>query len=201
MSGGSRPGAVERDGLPGAIRGEPMSTHTEISTVRPTISMTRFFSAPRSLVWQVMTEPVHVQHWWGGAGARNPICDMDLRPGGRWLQVTRLASGPELELEFTFLDVAPPSRLLWQHEGTERDGRPSARLELTLEEIGVDTRWMLVARFDSVADRDVALAQGFIYPIEAGTELLAPYLDALGARALRLSMRPSAPPPSRRPGI
>ena len=179
-----------------------MSTHTEVSTDSPVITMTRFYAAPRSLVWQVMTEPVHVQHWWGGAGARNPICDMDVRPGGRWLQVTRLPSGPELELDFVFLDVDPPNRLLWQHAepGPRRDGVPSARLELTLEEIGVDTRWMLVTRFDSMADRDVALAQGFINPIEAGTELLGPYLDALGARALRLSMRPSAPP-SRRPGV
>jgi len=176
-----------------------MSTHTEVSADKATITMTRFYTAPRSLVWQVMTEPVHVQHWWGGAGARNPICDMDVRPGGRWRQVTRLPSGPELELDFVFLDVDPPSRLLWQNAEPPQ-GR-SARLELTLEEIGVDTRWMLTARFDSMADRDAALAEGFIDPIEAGTELLGPYLDALGARALRLSMRPSAPPPSRRPGI
>jgi uncharacterized protein YndB with AHSA1/START domain len=180
-----------------------MSTHTEVSTDNPVITMTRFYAAPRSLVWQVMTEPVHVQHWWGGAGCRNPLCDMDVRPGGHWRQVTQLASGPELHLDFVFLDVDPPSRLLWQNAqpAQGRQGQPSARLELTLDELGVDTRWTLATRFDSMAERDTALAQGFIDPIEAGTELLGPYLDALGARALRLSMRPSAPPPSRRPGL
>ena len=180
-----------------------MSTHTEVAPDRPTITMRQFYSAPRALVWQVMTEPVHVQHWWGGAGCRNPICDMDVRPGGRWHQVTRLPNGPELKLDFVFLDVDPPSRLLWQNAEPTSGGNalPGARLELTLEEIGVDTRWMLMIRFDSMAERDIALTQGFIHPIEAGTELIGPYLDALGARALRLSMRPSAPPPSRRPGV
>jgi uncharacterized protein YndB with AHSA1/START domain len=176
-----------------------MSTHTEVSTDSPVVTMTRFYAAPRTLIWQVMTEPVHVQHWWGGAGCSNPLCDMDVRPGGHWRQVSRLPNGPELALDFVFIEVDPPSRLAWRHvqDGQRRDGTPSAHLQLTLEEIGVDTRWALVARFDSLAERDLALARGFLGPIEAGTELLGPYLDALGARALRLSARPSAPASSR----
>jgi len=29
------------------------------------IVITRVFDAPRELVWQAMTDPKHVVHWWG----------------------------------------------------------------------------------------------------------------------------------------
>ena len=176
-----------------------MSTHTEIPSDSPIIVMTRFYSAPRPLVWRALTEPEHVQRWWGGAGCSNLACEMDVRPGGVWRHVMRLANGPELHLEFVFVEVEPPSRLVWQHadHGARRDGPPTSRMEVTLEELGADTRWTLVTRFDSIAARDAALALGFTAPIEASSELLAPYLDHLGGRTARLSGRPSALPPRR----
>jgi uncharacterized protein YndB with AHSA1/START domain len=182
-------------------KGSAMSTHTEVPADSPIVSMTRFYAAPRALLWQVLTQPHHVKRWWGGAGCRNRLCDMDVQPGGRWHHVAELPGGPELQLDFVFVEVDPPSRLVWQHadHGQRRANPPTARLEVTLEELGVDTRWTLVMRFDSVAERDAALARGFPSPVEASTELLGPYLDALGARTLRLSGRPSAPASSRNP--
>jgi uncharacterized protein YndB with AHSA1/START domain len=55
--------------------------------------MTRTYEAPRELVWEVITEPRHVIQWWGGAGCSNPICEMDVRPGGDWRHVMRFADG------------------------------------------------------------------------------------------------------------
>ena len=67
-----------------------MSVHTEISATEPTIVMSRIYDAPRSLVWEAMTEPRHVRQWWGGPAVSNPVCEMDVRPGGRWEHVLSL---------------------------------------------------------------------------------------------------------------
>ena len=49
------------------------------------IRMTRLFDAPRHLVFEAMTKPEHVKQWWGslGEGYSVPVCEIDLRPGGR----------------------------------------------------------------------------------------------------------------------
>ena len=53
--------------------------------------MTRLFNAPRHLVFEAMTKPEHVTQWWGrlGEGYSVPVCEIDLRVGGRWRFVNR----------------------------------------------------------------------------------------------------------------
>ena len=50
------------------------------------IRMTRLFNAPRQLVFEAMTKPEHVAQWWGrlGDGYSVPVCEIDLRVGGRY---------------------------------------------------------------------------------------------------------------------
>jgi uncharacterized protein YndB with AHSA1/START domain len=44
--------------------------------------LTRVFDAPRELVFKVWTDPKHLARWWGPRGFTNPVCELDLRPGG-----------------------------------------------------------------------------------------------------------------------
>jgi uncharacterized protein YndB with AHSA1/START domain len=162
-----------------------MSAETVIPADQPTIVMTRVFDAPRALVWRAMTEAEHVRLWWGGPGVANPVCEMDVRPGGRWKHVMRFPDGHELRLDFVFLEVEAPARLVWRH--AERDsqtgGPPAAHTTVTLDEQGEDarrqTRWTMVARFGSMAEREAALAIGFTGPIAASSDQLIAYLPTL----------------------
>ena len=63
------------------------------------IRMTRLFNAPRHLVWEAMSKPEHIKRWWGclGEGYSVPVCEVDLRPGGKWRFVNRHPKG---EAEF-----------------------------------------------------------------------------------------------------
>lgn len=53
--------------------------------------MTRVFDAPRVLVYQAFTDPVHLAAWWGPTGSVRPLdeMDFDVRPDGfqRFVQV------------------------------------------------------------------------------------------------------------------
>jgi uncharacterized protein YndB with AHSA1/START domain len=46
------------------------------------LHLERIFDAPRSLVFQAWTDPVRLALWWGPKGFTNPVCEIDVRPGG-----------------------------------------------------------------------------------------------------------------------
>jgi uncharacterized protein YndB with AHSA1/START domain len=158
-----------------------VSTHTETPPDSALISMTRIYDAPRALVWEAMTEPEHVRKWWGGPGFSSPVCEMDLRPGGHWRHVLRFPDGTELAMHFIFVEVRAPERLVWRHveQAVPLHGIVSPEFTATLAALGERTRYQLVARFASLAERDAALAVGFTGPIAASHEAFAEYLKLL----------------------
>lgn len=137
------------------------------------IIMRRTFDAPREIVWTALTDPKHVAQWYGGHGFENPVCDMDVRPGGRWHHVMRTPDGRELSMEFVFVEVVKPERLAWRNADspdTHRPGPHNNLMTVTLEEVGRQTRWKLVARFSSFEEREQAYRIGFTRVLAEGTE-------------------------------
>jgi uncharacterized protein YndB with AHSA1/START domain len=126
-----------------------------------------------------MTEAKHVAQWWGGPGVTNPVCEMDVRRGGLWHHVMRFPDGRELHMNFIFIDVEKPKVLAWRNAGNGKrnDGPPSAVITVTLHDLGGRTAWEMVARFQSLEDRDAAIAMGFSNPIEASSDRLVDYLE------------------------
>jgi uncharacterized protein YndB with AHSA1/START domain len=106
---------------------------------------------------------------------------MDVRPGGQWKHVMRFPDGRELRLEFVFLEVERPTRLVWQHTdyGKRKDGPPAAHTTVTFDDLGGKTRWTMVARFQSMKERAAALALGFSGPISASSDRLVEYLKTM----------------------
>ncbi|UVK46580.1 SRPBCC domain-containing protein [Mesorhizobium sp. AR07] len=156
-----------------------MNIVTDIPVGDAVIVMRRTFDAPRPLVWKMMTEAEHVAKWWGGPGYTNPVCEMDVRPSGLWHHVMRFPDGKELEMNFVFVEVDEPHRLVWQHadHGVHQGGPPVSVTTVTLRDLGAQTRWEMITRFKSIAARDVAVGMGFIKPIAASTERLVQWLS------------------------
>jgi len=141
----------------------------------PVVIVTRMFDAPRSLVWDVITDPKHVVHWYGGAGFTNPVCEMDLRPGGTWRHVMQAPNGMQFTINSVFLEVVRPERLVWKtiKDENRKPAPPTAVSTVTLEEHGHQTKWTLVARFDSIAERDISANMGFGKMIGMGADRIA----------------------------
>jgi uncharacterized protein YndB with AHSA1/START domain len=78
------------------------------------IRLTRLFDAPRHLVFAALTKPQHVKKWWGqlGDGYSVPVCEIDLRVGGRWRFVNRHPKG-EAAFHGEYREITPPSRLVF----------------------------------------------------------------------------------------
>ena len=41
-------------------------------------------AGPRELVFRAWTDPAMMAEWWGPHGFTNPVCRLDVRPGGAW---------------------------------------------------------------------------------------------------------------------
>ena len=79
------------------------------------IELTRLFDAPRELVFEAMTRPEHIREWWGrlGDGYSVPVCEVDLRVGGKWRFVNRVPSGEEVEFYGEYKEIVPPARVVF----------------------------------------------------------------------------------------
>jgi len=146
------------------------------------IVMNRTFDAPIDVVWSIFVDPKHVKHWYGGDGFSNPVCEMDVRPGGLWHHVMRLPNGMEFAMDFVFIEVEKPTKLVWQavdHDTRPAGGPPSARMTVTLQAHGQQTHWQLVSQFKSFADRDAANQIGFAATIAQGSNKLNELAKAL----------------------
>jgi uncharacterized protein YndB with AHSA1/START domain len=123
------------------------------------VALTRIMDAPRKLVWVASTSPEHVPHWMlGPDGWTMPVCEIDLRPGGKWHFVWRETSGKEMEMRGVYREVIPPERLA----NTESWGGtwPDTFNTTIFIEMGTQTRIVSTVLWPSKAARDAALATG-----------------------------------------
>ena len=83
------------------------------------IVTTRQFDAPVGLVFDVLTNPEHVIHWFAPFEDTMTVCEIDLRVGGTYHIVFVTGDGTECSFRGTYLQIERPSRLVdtWLFEG------------------------------------------------------------------------------------
>jgi uncharacterized protein YndB with AHSA1/START domain len=117
------------------------------------ILTTREFDAPIGLVFDVLTKPEHVRHWFAPFENTMTVCEIDLRVGGTYHMVFVTGDGTECSFRGTYLEIERPSRLVdtWLFEGWP-DAEAVETVELR-ETDGVTTVRMNLA-FRDQAGRD-----------------------------------------------
>ncbi len=116
------------------------------------LEFTRTYAAPRKLVWDAWTDPDQMAQWWGPRGTTTPreSIVLDLRAGGRIsFDMVDDATGARYPNSGTFLEVDPPSRLVWADDGFA-DGSGTGTGTVTFVEDDPDTTTLhihLVADF------------------------------------------------------
>jgi uncharacterized protein YndB with AHSA1/START domain len=114
---------------------------------------TRRFDAPIALVFDVLTKPEHVRHWFAPFECEVTECSIDLRVGGSYHIVFVTGEGREMSFRGTYSEVERPTRTVatWLFEGwPDADAVESVDLH---ETDGVTTITMLLA-FRDQAGRD-----------------------------------------------
>ena len=124
------------------------------------IRMTRLFNAPPELVFEVMSKPEHVKQWWGqlGEGYSVPVCEIDLRVGGKWRFVNRHPKG-EVCFYGEYREIDAPGRLVFT-EIFEQFPDAVSVVTAELEREGTKTRFIATVKYPSREVRDIVIGSG-----------------------------------------
>jgi len=142
------------------------------------VVITRVVSAPRRVVFEAFTDTRHVPNWLiGPEGWTMPVCEIDLRPGGRWRYVYRKGDGSEMTMQGSYREVAPPERLV----STESWGPewPETVNTMVLTETEGLTTITITVRYPSKEARDAALKTGMKEGMDQGFARLDTLLETL----------------------
>ncbi len=158
-----------------------MATDTAATWSTPSdveVAVTRAFDAPQHLVFDAFTKPEHIVHWMlGPDGWTMPVCEVDLRPGGRWHMVWRRADGTEMGMTGTYLEVTPHSRTV-QTEAWGDDWPETVNTTEFVAE-GARTTVVQTMKYPSRADRDRAMETGMTDGADTSYDRLEEYLAKL----------------------
>src|SRR5688500_17588501 len=124
-------------------------TFTVTTPSEQEIRLSRLFDAPRRLVFEAMTKPEHVKQWWGrlGEGYSVPVCEIDLRVGGKWRFVNGHPQG-EVGFRGEYREITPHSRLVFT-EVMEPHPEPGSVVTAIFSEEGRKTRLTVTALYPS----------------------------------------------------
>jgi uncharacterized protein YndB with AHSA1/START domain len=160
-----------------------MAVHLEKAQVAtPTdreVVVTRAFDAPRSLVFEAYTDPQLMRRWLVGySGWSMPVCEMDVRPGGKFRWRWRSdEDGKEFGFHGEFREVSAPSKLVHTETFDPGDlggtmGDEPALITVTFTERDGTTIVKTVMDFGSRESRDAAMATGMTEGMEVNYQLL-----------------------------
>ena len=122
--------------------------------------VTRTFNAPRHLVFKAWSEAALFKRWWVPKSVPITLlsCEMDVRTGGGYTLVFSHPAAPEPMSFFgKYLDVVPPSRIVWTNEEAGEAGQVTT---VTFEERDGTTLVVVHDLYPSKAALDEAVASG-----------------------------------------
>jgi uncharacterized protein YndB with AHSA1/START domain len=143
------------------------------------VKVTRSFKAARPLVYRAYTEPELVRRWLlGPPGWSMPVCEMDVRVGGRYRWRWRSdENGDEFGFTGTYREVHAPAKIVHTEAyepGTVGGGYPGSEaiVSVTFAEDGGVTTMTTLIDFGSREGRDAAIKTGMTDGMEQSYQLL-----------------------------
>jgi uncharacterized protein YndB with AHSA1/START domain len=116
---------------------------------RQELILTRILGAPRSLVFKAWTDTKHMARWWGPRGFTNPVCELDVRPGGLIRIDMRGPDGTVYPMKGVFHKIIEPERLVFTSTALEDEhGKPLFEIlnTITFDDFNGITKLTLHAR-------------------------------------------------------
>ena len=148
------------------------------------IVIVRAFNAPRVRVFDAFTKPELVKRWLlGPPGWSMPVCEIDLKVGGRFRYVWRNeARGKDMGVGGAYRELSPPERII-HTELFDEDWTGGETLVTTMfsDENGKTIVTMTV-RYASAAAREAALGTGMTRGMAESYDRLAEVLASDAAQ-------------------
>lgn len=124
-----------------ALVAEPQSIERSTADVKEQeLIVTRLLSAPRELVWNVYTQPEHLNHWWGPNGFTHTFHEFNFAEGGVWRFMMHGPDGMNYPNRIIFREITPIERIVYDHDSDD-DSNVDVRFSVltTMEDRGKQT--------------------------------------------------------------
>ena len=141
--------------------------------------VTRIINGPARIVFEAWTKAELFKQWWipKSFGLALVSCEVDVRVGGQYRIVIVHGDSPPMAFFGKYLEVTPPSRLVWTND--EAEGGPVTTL--TLEARGDKTLLVMHDLYPTKEALDAAMASGEKSGMGETFEQLDELLVVLGA--------------------
>ncbi len=83
--------------------------------------ITRIFNAPRNIVFKAWADTKHMAQWWGPKDFTNPVCELDVHPGGSIRIDMTGPDGVVYPMGGTFHEIIEPERLVFTSTAFENE--------------------------------------------------------------------------------
>jgi uncharacterized protein YndB with AHSA1/START domain len=150
------------------------------------IVVTRLFDAPRRLVFDAYTKPELIKKWLlGPDGWSMPVCEVDLRVGGKYRYVWKSDSdGREMGMGGVYREVVPAERIVVTEVFDEAWYPGDAVDTIVLVEKAGQTTLTQTILYNSRETRDAVLKSPMQKGMAASYDKLEKFLPSLGSEAL-----------------
>jgi uncharacterized protein YndB with AHSA1/START domain len=96
------------------------------------VVLTRIFDAPRALVFKAWIDQKQLARWWGPRGFTNPVCEIDVRPGGAIRIHMRGPNGIVYPMTGVYEQILEPERLVFTSSALDEHGVPLFEVRTTV---------------------------------------------------------------------
>jgi uncharacterized protein YndB with AHSA1/START domain len=144
------------------------------------VVFTRAFAAPRDLVFDCLTKPDLVKRWLlGPPGWTMPVCEIDLRVGGKFRYVWRNQDGRDMGMAGVYREIAAPERIVHNEVFDDNWTGGETTVTSTLTETGGRTTLTTSVIYADDKARQGALVSGMTDGMEMGYARLDALLETV----------------------
>ena len=143
-----------------------------------TIEISRLIDAPRALVFEVFTNPKHIDAWWGPEGFRNETHSMKFEEGGIWHYTMHGPDGKDWPNWIGYKRIVLNELLTYDHGG-ELNEPAHFTGEIRFADEAGKTRVTLSLLLPSVEDKEAKVKFGTVQGGEQTLSRLDAYVISL----------------------
>lgn len=123
------------------------------------------FDAGVGRVWQIWEDPRQLERWWGPPTWPATFEQFDFQPGGKASYYMTGPDGTKARGWWRFTSIGAPDRLALDDGFADDFGNPvsdmgTARMAVTLEDVGGRTRMTITSAFESVEQMEKMIQMG-----------------------------------------
>ncbi|MBS1915251.1 MAG: SRPBCC domain-containing protein [Bacteroidetes bacterium] len=117
------------------------------------LTLTRILKAPRDVVFNAWIDVKQLAKWWGPGGFTNPVCEIDVKPGGKIYIEMKAPDGTVYPMNGEFIEVIKSEKIVFVSGALDKNGQTIFEVmnTVTFEEDGKNTKLTLHAVVDHVS--------------------------------------------------